>query len=119
VKGTISPQQQHAVDITPANIMRLPKSLKQAVLGGDVQKIEAYLTKRPAAERPSELDICLTLAMPHGCIPVIKRLVELGAQLNIFSLGNAMERGEHEVLQILVDSGSDINSTEFESGAIQ
>jgi hypothetical protein len=52
-------------------------------------------------------------------MPIIELLLRLGAKVNVLSLESAIEREEPTVLQVLVDHGWDINSTEFEDTAIQ
>jgi hypothetical protein len=57
--------------------------------------------------------------MPQGSIQTIKTLLNLGAKVDVLSIHSAIVRGEPTVFQLLVDSGWDINSTEFESATVQ
>jgi hypothetical protein len=57
--------------------------------------------------------------MPEGSLEMIKRLIQLGARLSSVSLHSTIKREEPAVFAFLIESGWDINSTEFEVSVLQ
>jgi hypothetical protein len=99
--------------------MSLSVAMQRAFRSNELATIEAEVAKLPSATRQEELNTCLTLAMPQGSIEMIELLVNLGARLDQHSLYAAIRREDPSLLQLLVDSGWDINSNNFERPAIQ
>jgi hypothetical protein len=97
----------------------LSSALRDALHNDQPDQIEPNLTKRPKATRYGELDTCLLSAMPSGSLKMIATLLRLEARLCSQSLWRAMERQDIEVFHLLLESGWDINSHDFELTAIQ
>ncbi|KAH3964931.1 hypothetical protein HBI25_160080 [Parastagonospora nodorum] len=81
---------------------------------GPTRLIESNLTPSPVSmrERQKELNGGLELAIPASSQEVIARLLTLGATLNSRSCLTFLARQEPAILQLLLDFGWDVNSTE-------
>jgi hypothetical protein len=98
--------------------MSIPTTLRSAINSNDIQSIRAELAAHPNIGS-EQLNTCLVLAMPQGHMEVIKLLLQLGAQLDHESSRSIIEREDPAVLQLLVESGWDMNTTEFGRTAVQ
>lgn len=92
--------------------MRLPITLRDAICSNEMETICAELTAHPDTNL-EQLDACLVLAMPQGNEEIIKLLLQLGAQLDHESTRAAIEREDASILQLLVESGWDMNTTKY------
>jgi hypothetical protein len=117
LKSSISPHTDSETTIILG--MGLSSALKDAIRRSAVDEVEASLLKHPVATRQDDLDTCLELAMPHGSLKMIKRLLQLGADFEPLTISNAVKREEDSVFELMVASGWDMNSTRFERAAIQ
>jgi hypothetical protein len=99
--------------------MRLSVDIQRAFQSNDLAAIEAEVAKLPKARRQEELNTCLALAMPHGSMEMIRFLLNLGAKLEVTALDAALEREDPGLLQLLVASGWNVNSRDFECPAVQ
>jgi hypothetical protein len=100
-------------------IVLLSSALRDALQNDQPDQIEPNLTKRPKATRYGELDRCLYDAMPSGSLKMIATLLRLEARLCSLSLWRAVERQDSEVFDLLLESGWDINSHDFEYTGVQ
>lgn len=97
----------------------LSSILQDVIRTNQSESIEVHLTKSPTVTRQAELVACLNLAMLEGSTEMIGLLLDLGAELSVYSLASAVARQEPEVFRLLIDSGWDINSTMSSLSAIQ
>jgi hypothetical protein len=97
--------------------MEVSAALKAAIHANDLAHIRSNLPQGTNCQL--ELNECLTLAMPDGSHETIGLILQLGAKLKAVSLRAAITRSDPAVFQLLIDSGWDINSTEFELSAVQ
>jgi hypothetical protein len=97
-----------------------PTSILQDAIGSNNPAgIESSLSECSATNRQDELNASLVQAMPHGSLETIQLLLTLGAKLKSTSFYSAIAREDAAMLQLLIDFGWDIDSTEFELSAIQ
>jgi hypothetical protein len=94
-------------------------TLRDAVPANDLEAIESSLANLPSHRYHDELKESLTLAMPSGSYATIKLLLDHGAKLEQASFHAATIREDTGIFQLLIDSGWDIDSTEFNYTAIQ
>jgi ankyrin repeat protein len=99
--------------------MTMNTKLRDAVQADHPEAIEESLAEVPADRFQDELNDSLILAMPTGSHATIKLLLDHGAKLKRASFHAAMAREDTGVLQLLVDSGWDIDSNEFTLSAVQ
>ncbi|KAJ4364158.1 hypothetical protein N0V83_009613 [Neocucurbitaria cava] len=92
--------------------MDLSDHLQGILEANDRIALEAYLSDNANISQ-GELDQCLTSTMPKGSLDMLKILLEKGAKLTRFSYWDAIKREEPATLQLLVDHGWNIDSTEF------
>jgi ankyrin repeat protein len=93
--------------------------LRDAVKANHLEAIESSLAEVPADRLQDELNNSLISAMPAGSHATIELLLNHGAKLKRTSFHAAMAREDTAVLQLLVDSGWVIDSTEFTLSAVQ
>jgi ankyrin repeat protein len=93
--------------------------LRDAVKANHLEAIESSLAEVPADRLQDELNNSLISAMPAGSHATIELLLNHGAKLKRASFHAAMAREDTAVLQLLVDSGWVIDSTEFTLSAVQ
>jgi hypothetical protein len=98
--------------------MAMSTTLQEAVLDEDHEAINAELSK---SRKPSQrvLDDALALAIPRCSLETIRLILQLGAKLDVVAVSKAIERADPAVFQALMESGWDINSTEFGRSAVQ
>jgi len=96
----------------------LPRTLEEAIRSDDLDAINVSLSVPGSATR-DVLRACLFLAMPDAALPTIELLLQYGATLSSLSFSSAIQRGDPGVFELLVDSGWDIDSTEFGTTAVQ
>jgi hypothetical protein len=88
LKSSISPHTDSETTIILG--MGLSSALKDAIRRSAVDEVEASLLKHPVATRQDDLDTCLELAMPHGSLKMIKRLLQLGADFEPLTISNVL-----------------------------
>jgi hypothetical protein len=93
--------------------MTLSPAMHRAFESNQSAVVEAEAAKLLPATRQEELDTCLGLAMPSGSMEMIELLLNLGAKLDVHSLHAAIKREDPSLFQLLVDSGWNVNSDEF------
>jgi hypothetical protein len=93
-------------------IHHLSDALNTAIENNDLEAIEATRTNRPAAKRRDEIDQCLVVAIPRHSLQTIQFILLLLPRLKSAAYYSAIRRGP-EVLQLFLDAGWDIDSTEF------
>jgi hypothetical protein len=93
--------------------------LHDAIQSNDLSRIESSLSDWPSASRQDELNASLVMAMPQGSLETIKLLLTLRAKLKSASFHSAVVREDAAVFELLIESGWDIDSTEFELSAVQ
>jgi hypothetical protein len=89
--------------------MAVKDTLRYAVQANDLEAIESSLADLPSHRYHDELKESLTLAIPAGSHATIK----------LASFHAAVAREDTGVFQLLIDSGWDIDSTEFNYTAVQ
>jgi hypothetical protein len=93
-------------------IHQLSDALNTAIENNDLKAIEASRTKRPATKRRDEIDQCLVVAVPRASLQTIQFILQQLPRLKSAAYYGAIERGP-EVLQLFLDAGWDIDTTEF------
>jgi hypothetical protein len=99
--------------------MAVKDTLRYAVQANDLEAIESSLADLPSHRYHDELKESLTLAIPAGSHATIKLLLDCGAKLEQASFHATVAREDTGVFQLLIDSGWDIDSTEFNYTAVQ
>jgi hypothetical protein len=89
--------------------MPLSYHLHNAIHANDFKAVQHALLTPPIAT-PSDLGNALELAMPDASLPILKVLIQVGADLTRLALHAAMYREEPAVFDLLVEAGWDIES---------
>jgi hypothetical protein len=97
--------------------MKISAALTAAIDADDLADIRSNLPRDTASQ--DELNECLILAMPESSLDTIGLLLQRGAKLKSGSFFDMIARGDTAVFQLLIDSGWDIDSTDFEVSSVQ
>lgn len=96
----------------------LPADLQEAIRRNDLDAIKLSLSD-PQNTSQEALNACLNLAMLEASSQTINLLLQQGARLSVISHGDLYQRDDPAVFQSLIDTGWNINSTDFELSAVQ
>jgi hypothetical protein len=94
--------------------MGLSATIQHASEDDDLAAVKAAI-----ATHQNHLNSRLDLAIRDGSLETIKALLGHGAKLGQLSLYAVFKRDDPSLLQLLVDSGWDVNSMELRRPAIQ
>ena len=95
-----------------------PILLSEHTSSHDIDRLRTHVHENPNLSQDG-LNKCLVLAMPKAPLDMIRLLLDKGAKLTAIAFHRLVERQESALLQMLVDYGWGINSTEFELPAVQ
>jgi hypothetical protein len=96
----------------------LPADLQEAIGRSDLSAINLSLSE-PQNTTQEALNACLDLAMSEASNQTIELLLQRGAVLSVISHGDIYKRDNPAVFRSLIDTGWDVNSTDFELSAVQ
>jgi len=96
----------------------LSNSLREIIRSDDLSRLNNELSQNPPLEQ-KELDKCLIFAMKEATMETIDALVKWGAKMTEESFYAAIDRGDPALLQLMVENGWDVNSTEYGPTALE
>jgi hypothetical protein len=96
----------------------LSDDLRAIIESNDLTRINARLSRFPALSQ-EELDRCFIFAISEASLDTIDSFIKWGANMTKEAFYTAISRGEPALIQLLLDNGWEINSTEFGPSLLQ
>jgi hypothetical protein len=105
--------------------MDLREELKNYIKANDAQGLANRLTKRGRPRRGTraitqdDKNRCLKFALPEASLEIIDTLIRYGARLTFSASHAAVKRQEPALLELFIEWGWEIGSTQFGPSAVQ